>query len=164
MTVRFDLLFVPPGGGYALSDAAPRAILGGLASHRLILPFEECVGADEVEVYCKVNDASHNLLGPGEAPKEPAFLELVLRFGTPKAPPFGVESPAHFWIEIRGCLKAQIDGKHRQRLTDLTGARLQFFQREHTAIVPRPDFAPRTEKAEVEAEVVAPIGCRVEDL
>lgn len=163
MPTRFDLLFMPQGGGYALADAAPRAVLGSLANLRLIEPFEERVGVDDVEVYSRPGLTAHQVLGPGEAPAETPFFECVFRFGAKRKAPYG-DLSAHFWLEIRGCLTAEIDGKIRQKLCDVLGSRLQTVTQPHTAIPERPDFPPRPAESVADAVPMAPVGTRVEDL
>ena len=136
MAERFDILLVSEDGGYALANAMTNALLREYAARRIIVPTDEALGHEWVEIYAEPGVHGHEAFIKGAAPEEPIFLEFVFRFGDVKsALPFG-GTDAWFFIEFRGALYPEVRADLMRRLNEILSTRLRCVSRPHDGLPP----------------------------
>ena len=145
---RWDILVAPHDLGLRVPVGMGQSVIMWLAGHRYVRPYDEAVADTWAEVYMKPDAAAHDIFTKGVADSdEPAFLEMMYRFGTKRIDmPYGVPgAQIATYLEIRGARYAEPLGRFRSKLAEVMKVRPQIYVREHEALPPHLEVPPGEE-------------------
>lgn len=150
---RFDLLVLSQNRAFNMVDHGLRALMNFLHTGNVGRATDEALAKTWQEIYLK----------PGATPHEPfvrhgwdetiqPFLELVVHNSLKaEALPWGGEPDegVRFWIEFRGCLFKDFDGRFKNRLQNALNTRYELRTRPFTGLPPHREVPPGEEAEEV---------------
>ncbi|MDX9724353.1 MAG: hypothetical protein RBU37_26630 [Myxococcota bacterium] len=134
---RYDLLLRSSNVGFRLADGAARALILNLRTNYLLLPEEETIGEDFVEVHCKPGPSAHTIFTPRGFPTElTAFHDALVYFGEPRELDYDGGVRCAFYIEFRGCLFNELMGDFKRQFKQILNTKTLLNHRAH---VPQPE-------------------------
>lgn len=151
---RYDILLVSQNRAYTVVEQGLKSLINYLQATNIIRVNDEAVAKEWVEVYSKAGPTAHDMFVRGVYDSDLlTFKEIAIRGGTRLcAIPFGGEENegCYFWMEVRGCLFQEINGKYKTKLNQVMTTRFDYFVRDHEALpahltVP-PDEVPEAKK------------------
>lgn len=137
---RYDILLVSQNRAYTVVEQGLKSLINYLQATNIIRVNDEAVAKEWVEVYAKPGPTAHDMFVRGVFDSDVVtFKEVAIRGGTrPTLIPFGGEKgeTCYLWIEIRGCLFQEVNGKYKTKLNQVMATRFDYFVREHEALPP----------------------------
>lgn len=137
---RYDILLVSQNRAYTVVEQGLKSLINYLQATNIIRVNDEAVAKEWVEVYAKPGPTAHDMFVRGVFDSDVVtFKEVAIRGGTrPTLIPFGGEKDetCYLWIEIRGCLFQEVNGKYKTKLNQVMATRFDYFVREHEALPP----------------------------
>tara|TARA_B100000674_G_C37770648_1_gene882336 strand:- start:147 stop:689 length:543 start_codon:yes stop_codon:yes gene_type:complete len=150
---RYDVTVYVQNPHSVISEGIAADLLKNLAAGRMVLPFEEAIHEDWVEVYCTPGPSAHDpFVKHAYDGEHPIFHEAVIRWGTvpADAQEAGDRSPIYFYFQFRGCLFEEPLGPFRKRFKDVMKSRPVVATRPHISLpehkVVDPEDAPKNKK------------------
>ena len=152
---RVDLLVVSQNRAYNMVDHGLRALMNFLHTGNIGRATDEALAKTWTEIYLKPGATPHEaFVRHGWDSAEQPFLELVVHTSSqPEFLPWGPENEgARFWLEFRGSLFEDFDGRFKNRLREVLNTRFDLFTRPHTDLPPH-RVVPPGEEAEAAKRV-----------
>jgi hypothetical protein len=144
---RLDLLVVSQNPSFNMVEQGLYALMNFLHTANVGRATDEALAKAWTEIY----------LAPGATPHEafvrhgydvavPPFLELVVHNAlTPERLPWGPDGGVRFWLEFRGSLFSDLDGRFKNRLREVLNTRIDVLTRPHEALPPHRVVLPGEE-------------------
>jgi hypothetical protein len=145
---RLDMLVLSHNPSFNMVEPGLYALMNFLHTANVGRATDEALAKTWTEIY----------LAPGATPHEafvrhgydvsvPPFLELVVHNGlTPERLPWGAgDSGVRFWLEFRGTLFSDLDGRFKNRLREVLNTRIEIATRPHQALPPHRVVPPGEE-------------------
>lgn len=151
---RYDILLVSQNRAYTVVEQGLKSLINYLQATNIIRVNAEAVAKEWTEVYAKPGPTAHDMFVRGTYESDEAtFHEVAIRGGTrPCLMPFGGNEgeTCYLWVEIRGCLFPEVNGKYKTKLNSVMATRFDYFVRDHAGLpahleVP-PDEVPEDRK------------------
>jgi len=137
---RYDILLVSQNRAFTVVEQGLKSLINYLQATNIIRVSDEAIAKEWVEVYSKVGPTAHDMFVRGTYESDDAtFLEVAIRGGVrPCVMPFGglEGETCYFWVEIRGSLFPEINGKYKSKLNSVMTTRFDYFVRDHAALPP----------------------------
>jgi hypothetical protein len=168
---RYDILLVSQNRQHTVIEQGLKSLINYLQATNIIRVNDEAVAKEWVEVYAKQGPTAHDMFVRGVYDSDlPTFFEVAVRGGTRACfIPFGGEENegCFFWMEVRGCLFQEINGKYKTKLNQVMSTRFDYFVREHVALPPHltvpPDELPEEKKYARRDSASPRVGTAVEE-
>ncbi len=152
---RVDLLVVSQNRAYNMVDHGLRALMNFLHTGNIGRAIDEALAKGWTEIYLKPGATPHEaFVRHGWDASELPFLEIVVHTSLqPEYLPWGLESEGvRFWLEFRGVLFEDFDGRFKNRLREVLNTRFDVLTRPHTGL-PAHRVVPPGEEAEAAKRV-----------
>ena len=169
-TDRHDILLVSQARTTNFGEGISASLMRFLAASRMIIPTDEAVAKDWVEVYFGPGESAHELFATGTWQREDKpLLQAVMRWGRQAAQVQGYGPSTdglRFYLELRGALFEQPHGSVLKRMSDLMHGRFEALVQPHRGLVlprevPEDERPPPRKRVEIGPGLA---GTRVEEL
>jgi hypothetical protein len=148
---RKDLLILSQNPSFNMVEPGLRALMNFVHTANIARATDEAVAKTWVEIYAVPGATPHEaFVRHGYDLSVPPFLELVVHNAlTPERGPWGGDEAVRFWLEFRGALFDDLDGRFKNRLREVLNTRLDLRVRPHTALPPHREVPPGEEAVAV---------------
>jgi hypothetical protein len=135
---RRDLLILSQNPSFNMVEPGLRSLMNFLHTANVARATDEAVAKSWVEIYCAPGATPHEaFVRHGYNLGVPPFLELVVHNAlVVERAPWGGEEGVRFWLEFRGALFDDLDGRFKNRLREVLNTRVDVRIRPHTALPP----------------------------
>jgi len=149
---RLDLLVLSQNSAFNMVDHGLRALMNFMHTGHIGRATNEALAKDWQEIYLVPGATAHEAFvrHAWDMSINP-FVEIVVHNSLKMQPiPFGGEpgQAARFWIEFRGCLFEEFDGRFKNRLHNSLNTRTEIITRPFTSL-PHHLEVPHGEELEV---------------
>ena len=134
----YDIVLLPEKTETRVADQFGASVIQNIAGRRIILPSDEALHRDWVEVYCKPGPSAHLAFIERTWDHDtPPFLEAVVRWGTTAVDVVeGGAIRAYFFIEFRGARFKDVGARFKRIFRDVTYARPRSLVKPHEGLPP----------------------------